>query len=889
MDLLASALKQLGANRFWTSSEPPTVETLSTLSLRLEHYEVQYANNWQLSNLDRIIGICRASLALWMTSAVQPDSEGEYGRLRSQDECAYELAVALGNRFRHTGHLNDVEEVIKILQRASADAFVTTAQIIHELASALTVRFNHAAGKEDIDKAMELGSSLIDVSTMESLARHQALSGLAQALLTRHEKFGGTDDLSRALQFSNEAMAFTTISSSHQLRIMHTHARILLRVFIRDGDLHTLREAAALHRLNLDHLPVNHRDRWLVHQGLGVCSGMLHEHSGEAKYLRDATNHLRCALDSMDKQHLQRLPVVSNLALSLDQLYRQFGNMEHLDEGITLLHDCMPDQDHLHQGATLALAHLLQTRYETLGADVDLDECIRLLRLATPHYPPGHPTRALVLENCGNALGYRFQRRRSSADIVESVMLLRTAKSLHSSENARSALNLASSLGCLFRETEYLLDLEEANHLCEVALAQSGKDHPLRDSFFHTSAWLLMMRYTQEKDFADLNTAISHYKEALRHQSLGQTHRHTSLRELAAALRMRYSLTWDGSDAEHALAHLLESLELLPEHHVGRALSHFELAKLYAVPHTAFYSVSKALRSLSLAMCDTHLGARDCLGSAIEVINVLELHMDAGIVLPQLSEVYMQAINLLPYVAYFDLKLKKRLGDLRNSDILATKAAIHALQLQQPEAAIERLEEGRTVFWAQHVRLRTPFDGLPPELAGQLTWAAVMLERGSQSAQDPVGTSGAQEERKSAEQRALSDDFAKLVLQARQIPGFERFLLPPTFDALCVAAKDHPVVVLLADATAAFVVIIRKPHEVQTMQLPGLSREYLRKLAMTIGATQKRGHAMVRRRVVIKANASSKASNTRLEHVLEVLWYRVVLKVVRHVGFEVSA
>ena len=81
---------------------------------------------------------------------------------------------------------------------------------------------------------------------------------------------------------------------------------------------------------------------------------------------------------------------------------------------------------------------------------------------------------------------------------------------------------------------------------------------------------------------------------------------------------------------------------------------------------------------------------------------------------------YIATAGLLPRVAYFGLDIGSRLRALADADKLAVNGAAHALILEQPQLAIELLEQGRAVFWSQHLRLRTAFDALPSQLHQEL-------------------------------------------------------------------------------------------------------------------------------------------------------------------------
>lgn len=155
--------------------------------------------------------------------------------------------------------------------------------------------------------------------------------------------------------------------------------------------------------------------------------------------------------------------------------------------------------------------------------------------------------------------------------------------------------------------------------------------------------------------------------------------------------------------------------------------------------------------------------------------------------------VYTQTIDLLPRVAYFGLDIASRLRVWSNSDKLAADGAAHALNLHQPQVAIELLEQGRAVFWLQHLRLRTAFHALlPSELAGgKLAETAIVLERDSHAVPAEEGQTAddaqakAVQEIETAKRRRLGADFEAKPVYFRgssascYLRGFKLSVQPP--------------------------------------------------------------------------------------------------------------
>jgi hypothetical protein len=84
-------------------------------------------------------------------------------------------------------------------------------------------------------------------------------------------------------------------------------------------------------------------------------------------------------------------------------------------------------------------------------------------------------------------------------------------------------------------------------------------------------------------------------------------------------------------------------------------------------------------------------------------------------------QVYILVTRLLPRVANFGHDHIGRLKALVGAETLCRNAATRAIVMAREEEAVEMLEEGRGVFWAQALRLRgAELDVLPPEDAQEL-------------------------------------------------------------------------------------------------------------------------------------------------------------------------
>jgi hypothetical protein len=147
-------------------------------------------------------------------------------------------------------------------------------------------------------------------------------------------------------------------------------------------------------------------------------------------------------------------------------------------------------------------------------------------------------------------------------------------------------------------------------------------------------------------------------------------------------------------------------------------------------------------------------------------------------------QLYRHAIRLLPLMANVGLDVPARFRTLAGSDTIARMAASRALAIGNVYEAVEMLEEGRGVFWAQALRLRAEgLDGVPEADRVELQRLLRALGEGAAGG---AGAGGVPEqyERELEERRMLNTQVEALITRIRTHPGLQRFLMPATFETL---------------------------------------------------------------------------------------------------------
>ncbi|KIJ58089.1 hypothetical protein HYDPIDRAFT_34504, partial [Hydnomerulius pinastri MD-312] len=144
---------------------------------------------------------------------------------------------------------------------------------------------------------------------------------------------------------------------------------------------------------------------------------------------------------------------------------------------------------------------------------------------------------------------------------------------------------------------------------------------------------------------------------------------------------------------------------------------------------------------------------------------------------------------------------------------LSVNAASCALRQGDVCRAVELLEQGRALHWAQIARFRTSLDDLRSRdplaeaLVKRFRDLSAMLDRPAQTSFDE-GRSITTVEAEAQRYRYLVEEWNKVVEEIRTFEGFSRFLLPPLFADLREAAREGPVIILIASRFSCDAIIV---------------------------------------------------------------------------------
>ncbi|KAG1740446.1 CHAT domain-containing protein [Suillus paluster] len=484
-----------------------------------------------------------------------------------------------------------------------------------------------------------------------------------------------------------------------------------------------------------------------------------------------------------------------------------------------------------HQCRPHALGQLAQTveaLFDQHGSADDLEESIQLGREAVSLCPEEHPSRVAYLHNLAFSIGSRFDHQGKSHDLDESISLYEQALHLCPvGHEARDKLldNLGGALLDRFNQQRDIDDINKAISLRREALELNPPGLPNRDTILADLASALKTRFDKSHINEDLNEAIDLYRESLRLRSHDHPRRHVTLFNLSGALCALFTENQNNEDVEEAINLCQETLATLPPLHPERFFSYMQLRGAYL----SRYQIQDNPTDLSLAVENFRLASNHPTQGFPERIK-------EAINWTLAAEKHGHASALEAYKTYFEL-LGRHLST--RSSIVARREATAAFRRARAAAlpvdaascairrgnlreAIELVEQGRGQQWSMASRLRTPLEDLEstnPDLAHRFSQLSQHLSDVQGSV---VSADRAAADQAAMEYRRRTTEWEAVVAEIRDVHGFSRFLLPPLYEDLQAAARDGPVIILIASKYSCNAIIVPtsgEPHHLPFQSL----------------------------------------------------------------------
>ncbi|KAG8887968.1 hypothetical protein FRB98_008641 [Tulasnella sp. 332] len=873
----------------------------------------RYCHDGDRSGLDVAIGYFRQALEFY--------PPGRPGRANS----LINLASALSTRCRLTGDREDLDTAVGYLQEAvqlHPPGHPHRSASLNNLANAIQARYNRDGDRADLDIAIGYHKEGLELHPLGHPNRSGSLNNLATVIQTRYKQDGNRTDLDMAIEYLQEALQLRPLGHPDRSSSLNNLAAALEIRHREDGERVDLDMAIEHHEEALQLRPLGHPDRSASLNNLANVFDTRHSQNGDREDLDTAIGYLQEAVQLRPPGHPDRLSSLNNLANVIRTRYIQDGSRADLDTAIEYYQEVLQHHPVGHPNRSIGLNNLaaaIQTRYKLDGDRADLDMAITYHQEALQLRPPEHPDRSTSLYNLANAFETRYSRNGDQVDADTAIGYYQEAiqlQPLGHLDRSASLNSLASIIHTRYMRNGDHRDLDMAIGYVQQAMHIHLAKHTDRSATINNLAHLIQTRYSRDGDRADLDIAIGYYQEALRLHPLGHPNRSVSLNNLAAIIQTRYRQDRDRADLDIAIEYDEEALQLRPLGHPERSASlnnlaidmenrykedgisgdldaaiayHQEALRLQAPGHP---NRSTSLNNLATTI-HTRYGRDDDQADLDTAMLLLEeacshehgtlaSRFDASLSWKQLAlqHAHPSALNALSTaLELLDMWVTMSSSlDSQHSRIvagemyghvqsLASDAAAVALDSKQPQRAVELLEQGRGILFAQLIRYRTALDDLSaasPRLAAEFTTLGSRLENSVK--QDHTSRSSGSQSISGSDEigrhQELTRQWSDVVSQIRMVPGFATFLKPTPFDALRCAADEGPVIIINVSKLRSDVIILRDDAEPEIVRLADITPIEVLKIYARL--------------VNILSEPTSELRESGVDEILRLLWELVV-------------
>ncbi|KAG1897192.1 CHAT domain-containing protein [Suillus fuscotomentosus] len=520
------------------------------------------------------------------------------------------------------------------------------------------------------------------------------------------------------------------------------------------------------------------------------------------------------------------------------------------------------------------LAQAVEARFYQYGNIDDLDTCIQLRREAVSLCPEGHADRGTCLNNLALSLMSRFKHQGNPNDLDEAIFMYEEALRLRPVGHKFRAYSLGNLGGALidrFNKRGNIEDMTRAISLYREALTLRPPGHSSRDTTLHNLAIALQTRYDKSQVSKDLNEAIDLYRESLRLKRLDHPGRHRNLYNLSSALCSRFTQAQKNEDVEEAIALCQESLAALSSLHPDRYFSYMWLQEAYLSRYRILHDpadLSLAVKNFRLASRHPTQGFPRRIKEAIDWARQAEVHQHESAL--EAYQVCFELFDSHVMTRSSIISRREAATAVGGAQSLPVDAASCAIRRDNMRHAVELAEQGRGQQWSLASRLRNPVEDIEsanPTLAHNYLELSKRVSDAAQSS--ATITDRAATDRAATEYRKLTRQWEAAVAQIRDVPAFSRFLLPPSYSDLQAAARQGPVIILIASQYSCSAIIVPTSGGPHHVPLPSVTLADLTNLKDRFARAIREASQM-----------TPKQSRTDLIVLSRILWNEIMLPII---------
>lgn len=724
----------------------------------------------------------------------------------------HDLGDKFYERFDRTGALEDLDRAILRYKEsviATPETYPGRARRLQMLGDGYHARYREKRARADLELSIHWQQEALK-ATSEGHSDHAGrLRMLGNSYHDKYRITGATKDINMAIQRAQEA-AEKILDLTQLVYPLGDLAFLFERQFERTGDMVFLERSLSLFKETLDIARENDPNyrSWL--RGLAFTYRRKYDKTGSLEYLDRTIQLGQESITEAPEDQFERANGLYSLAADYSLRFMRIEGIEDLNQSIKLMEDALEETTEndlpLRLDITKSLIGDYETRFEKTGVIQNWDRSLQLLKSTLDNTPDNHPSRVALLEGVAAMYQYRFIRTKDTVCAEQSIKFYHKVYEKISQDPINQAFHLqkiADIYRLKYSETRAPTDFEQSVRFSQQALDKIPEDH--QDRAFHVRS--LADTYVLDKTgiMAYSDEAVTLYKQALDMTPADNTQQALLLISLGMAHVGRLVKTGAPADLEQSIQTFDRLLNFSPSPMRYRIYAGKYLLQLY-----------------------------------VRTKNWSQAH-----------EVASKTLSLIPLLTPRFLQTSDRQNLLVEIVHLGSDAAAIALMAgKEPVEAIQLLELGRGIIADSHNDMRADVSDLSqqyPQIAREYIDLRDQLESQTDEAHDRIDQlsdtpklttySGGQ-------RYNLGQKLEEKIQLIREIPGFDRFLLPPTQEEFKAAAVGGPIVAINVSKYSCDALIIQDTS-LRALHLPRLRSEDIRARAGALAGSELLGPDML--------------------------------------------
>ncbi|KAI8680494.1 CHAT domain-containing protein [Fusarium keratoplasticum] len=695
------------------------------------------------------------------------------------------LALVLGNMYRQTRAIQNLEQGIDLMQQAFRKLPGRRSdypRYLHISAKMLQDQYLHAKGTLSHTEALRVTREAVDAVPEDNPRRAMHLYYLGLMLKHMYYFMRQRSDLEEAIVVLQQAMAIPQDHDEEWVNQVTDLGNCLQTRFMLTNSVQDLGEALALARNAVECTPQDSAELGSIVCDLAARLEMRHEMTGSLPDLDESIEILRSFLQSTSGHTTSRGELLQALGNRIGSRYDLSGSMADLEESIKLSRQAIDETPSTNPRWIFCLSSLATgtyTRYLRTGAMADLDEAIEIMSTVAGRSQDAPDCRNFFAYNLGKYLQARYRRSRDSSDIERAIELARQlvqapVHPLDHSQRQEYLEQLSGALSLRAEDSGDLTDLDEAVELAREAKVTTPTDHLSWPMMLSSLGLVLGKRFKKTQDISDLNEAIELALQAASSLGEGHPNRAENLSLAAALLNVKFGVTRAESDSQQATSLLQEAL----------------------------------------LQAEAPVGTRINAGSDLALRCFVDENWEQAYEAAKLTTSLINQQGLRSIPNSDKQELLKRTGGLSS-----TAAALALHHGEDPLTALSLLEKGRGVIALSLDEINADVTDLGenyPNLATSFVRLRSQLMKVETKTEERERSTWSVERNPRYE---AGNKFEKLLLEIRQQPGFENFLLAPDESEVRYAARHGPIAIINATAVRCDAILV-ETHQVRSLPLP---------------------------------------------------------------------